>query len=263
MSVLRKLLTMIWLGLLLACHPQPATYAQEHLTIRFENIGADRFARLAADNLFSLPTQVIGYTTAPVILRPLGLAGQPELSVLIIANWHDQTGKELVGASLGWSVASWVWEGREEHGPAPGLQFTASIPVLAPPGTYTATVQVMLTTAGELIESLPLRLSLTVPAWAVCRAWPQQIQAYQKSLVEPGRILIETEEIRYLIAANTDWSLWVQSDWAQAPELVGQGTSTLGSRSGYLIDTFHLHKEFSTREARPVAGTNLRLLLQF
>ncbi len=253
----------IWLCLLLTFCPKPTGYCHDNLTIAFESVGADRFAQLAADNLFSLPTQKIGYATYPVILRPIGLQQQPELNVTIISNWRDHTGKELVGASLAWSASTWVWEGREEHGPAPGLQFSALIPVLAEPGIYTATVQVHLSTDGVVIHSFPLHLSLTVPSWAACRAWPQQLQAYQKGLAEPGRRIIETEHIRYIIAANTDWSLWVQSDWLPAPRLAGRGTSTLGSRSGYLIDTFRLQKEHRTSEGNLISGTNLRLLLRF
>ena len=218
--------------------------ATEALTIGLDCGGANQFIKLAKENFYTLPATTVNYSTYPLMIRlRSGFATvQPHIEAVLSASFQDDAGLLLPNTCLDWVLGTWIWEGREDEGPAPGIQFNAIVPILSSPGRYTAQVQINVYADTELATSFPVAVSLTVPRWATCFPWPE---------VHP---LGENRKVQFSIAANTNWSLWLSSPKFSAAQLVGTGGTTLASSTGYTTRTYQV--------GPPYADQNFKVVLK-
>ncbi|MBO8125752.1 MAG: hypothetical protein H0Z38_00780 [Firmicutes bacterium] len=253
----------LWLSLVLAL--SLPVQASRPIIIQLEGGPRDRFIETAKTNLYSLPAAVVKYTTYPVMLRLKNLnLGDVQVSAELQSGLIGPNGNQLPGARLDWVQGSWIWEGREDEGPAPGIQFTAMVPLLTPPGQYQAEVLVRFYTDGELAGTITVTLALEVPRWAACLNSPLELKVRKKSLGEPGRAYLESDNLVFLIAANTNWSLWLNSELFSSAKLVGTGGSTLTLTSGYTSLTTKITAPWPAPQGEPASKeTTLDIILKF
>lgn len=244
----------------------PSAWAEEIITINFEEVTKEEYAAKAQNNFYTLPAVSIGYNTYPLMLRfrsNLGLT-QPRVEAQLISDFRDKAEIPLPNATLEWIQGSWMWEGREEEGPAPGLQFTADIPLLSPPGQYRARVQVSLFNHDTLVSSFPVELSLTIPRWVAVEHSPQVIKVRKIGLEDPGRVILESDNLRFMVAANTNWSLWLGSNWFSSAKFVANGTSTINLQSGYTNKSYRIREVWQASLDRPETDeASLEVILKY
>ncbi len=216
--------------------------ATEALTIGLDCGGADQFIQLARENFYTLPATTVNYSTYPLMIRLRSgfTTVQPHIEAVFTTPFQSETDRPLPNAHLDWVFGTWIWEGREDEGPAPGIQFNAIVPILSYPGRYTAQVQINVYADTELATSFPVLIGLTVPRWATCFPWPEIYQ------------IREHREIQFHIAANTNWSLWLSTPESGTAQLVSTGSATLNPLTGYTTRTYQITPPYTDRNFKVV-----------